>query len=208
MAGEWPWVSVVKRELIYKLLVLGQSALLVGATGATGKYLLKELLSSPHFTRVGEYGRKVTPLEQIASGKKKLEQKVVDFENLEDAGLNTGNWDVVFITYYFANLNTAPHVSDTCCTGLEPQKMLLDRLLPLRKLTESELSLWTRCHILPWLIQIRRYVVSVAHAAKTDTSQRLVYLSVSLSPIYVGSYPHVRSQSAGSNPSSHFLYPR
>jgi len=90
---------------------------------------------------VGEYGRKVTPLEQIASGKKKLEQKVVDFENLEDAGLNTGNWDVVFITYYFANLNTAPHVSDTCCTGLEPQKMLLDRLLPLRKLTESELSL-------------------------------------------------------------------
>jgi len=60
--------------------------------------LLKELLSSPHFTRVGEYGRRVTPLDQITSGKEKLEQKTVDFEKLEDAGLNAGKWDVVFIT--------------------------------------------------------------------------------------------------------------
>ena len=80
---------------------LGQSALLIGATGATGKHVLKELLSSPHFTRVGEYGRKVTPLENITSGKEKLEQKTVDFEKLEDAGLNAGQWDVVFITYVF-----------------------------------------------------------------------------------------------------------
>jgi len=76
----------------------GQSALLIGATGATGKYALKELLSSPHFTRVGEYGRRVTPLEQVTFGKEKLEQKVIDFEKLEDAGLKTGRWDVVFIT--------------------------------------------------------------------------------------------------------------
>jgi oxidoreductase len=62
---------------------------------------LKELLSSPHFTRVGEYGRRVTPLEQITSGKEKLEQKTIDFEKLEDAGLKDGRWDVVFITYVF-----------------------------------------------------------------------------------------------------------
>jgi oxidoreductase len=80
---------------------IGQSALLIGATGATGKHLLKELLSSPQFTRVGEYGRRVTPLEQITSGKEKLEQKIVDFEKITDAGLNVGKWDVVFITYYF-----------------------------------------------------------------------------------------------------------
>lgn len=77
---------------------LGQSALLFGATGATGKYVLKELLASPHFTRVGEYGRRITPLEQIQFGKEKLEQKIIDFEKLEDAGLQTGKWDVVFIT--------------------------------------------------------------------------------------------------------------
>jgi len=76
----------------------GQSALIIGATGATGKNVLKELLSSPHFTRVGEYGRRVTPLEQITSGKEKLEQKTIDFEKLEDAGLKDGRWDVVFIT--------------------------------------------------------------------------------------------------------------
>jgi len=76
---------------------LGQSALLIGATGATGKYLLKDLLSSPHFTRVGEYGRRITPLEQITSGKEKLEQKTINFEQLEDAGLKAGRWDVVFV---------------------------------------------------------------------------------------------------------------
>ncbi|THH16165.1 hypothetical protein EW146_g4425 [Bondarzewia mesenterica] len=77
----------------------GQSALLIGATGATGKHLLRELLASPHFTRVGEAGRRVTPPEQLPSGADgKLEQKVVDFEKIDQAGLRDGKWDVVFIT--------------------------------------------------------------------------------------------------------------
>jgi len=76
----------------------GQSALLLGATGGTGKHVLKELLLSPHFTQVGEYGRRVTSIEQIESGKEKLEQKTIDFEKLEEAGLNARKWDVVFIT--------------------------------------------------------------------------------------------------------------
>jgi oxidoreductase len=98
-----------------------QSALIIGATGATGKKLLNELLSSPHFTRVGEYGRRwvcipftlpvtyhgemefaccrVTPEDQLGPGKAKLEQKVIDFERLEASGLKDGKWDVVYITY-------------------------------------------------------------------------------------------------------------
>ncbi|KAF7985785.1 hypothetical protein HWV62_411 [Athelia sp. TMB] len=66
--------------------------------GATGKHVLAEILASPSFSRVGEYGRRVTPLEKITAGKEKLEQKTVDFEKIEEAGLASGNWDVVFIT--------------------------------------------------------------------------------------------------------------
>lgn len=80
---------------------LGQSALILGATGAVGRNLLAELLASPHFTKVGEYGRRVTSQERLAraEGRSKLEQKVIDFERLEEAGLGDGKWDVVFITY-------------------------------------------------------------------------------------------------------------
>jgi len=76
-----------------------QSALIVGATGQTGRHLLQSILASPHFTRVGEYGRRITPADQISTGKDKLEQKVIDFEKLHDSGLSHGKWDVVFITY-------------------------------------------------------------------------------------------------------------
>jgi len=78
----------------------GQSALILGATGATGRYLLKEILSSTHFTRVGEFGRRVTPADQLESvpGRQKLEQKTIDFERLDQAGLKDGNWDVIFVT--------------------------------------------------------------------------------------------------------------
>ncbi|KDQ61911.1 hypothetical protein JAAARDRAFT_525851 [Jaapia argillacea MUCL 33604] len=74
------------------------SAIIFGATGATGKHVLKEVLASSHFTRVGEYGRRVTDSAQLSGGKEKLEQKVIDFEKLGDAGIKEGKWDVVFIT--------------------------------------------------------------------------------------------------------------
>jgi oxidoreductase len=80
-------------------LVSGKSALIIGATGQTGRHLLQNLLISPHFTRVGEYGRRLTPAEHIINGKDKLEQKAIDFEKLQESGLKQGNWDVVFITY-------------------------------------------------------------------------------------------------------------
>lgn len=75
----------------------GKSALIIGATGATGKHVLKQLLASKDYTRVGEYGRRVT--QDITEGKEKLEQKAIDFEKLEEAGLKEGKWDVVIVTY-------------------------------------------------------------------------------------------------------------
>jgi oxidoreductase len=40
----------------------------------------------------------VTPAEELsAHARGKLDQKVIDFERLDEAGLRDGNWDVVFI---------------------------------------------------------------------------------------------------------------
>jgi oxidoreductase len=75
-----------------------KTALIFGATGQTGQHLLRELIASPNFSRVCEAGRRVTPAEELsAHAKGKLEQKVIDFERLDEAGLRDGNWDVVFI---------------------------------------------------------------------------------------------------------------
>ncbi|PPQ63109.1 hypothetical protein CVT24_005820 [Panaeolus cyanescens] len=75
-----------------------KTALILGATGQTGQHLLKSLLASSEYSRVAEYGRRVTPSDDISTGKDKLEQKVIDFEKLQDSDLKKGNWDVVFIT--------------------------------------------------------------------------------------------------------------
>jgi oxidoreductase len=77
----------------------GKSALLLGGTGAVGKKLLAELLASDEWTRVGEYGRRVTaPSADADAAPSKLEQKTIDFEALDGAGLKDGRWDVVFVT--------------------------------------------------------------------------------------------------------------
>jgi len=74
------------------------SALIFGATGQTGRHLLRELIECPKFTRVCEVGRRVTPAEDLpAQASGKLDQKVIDFERLEEVGLREGQWDVVFI---------------------------------------------------------------------------------------------------------------
>ncbi|KAH9968446.1 hypothetical protein BGW80DRAFT_1338589 [Lactifluus volemus] len=75
-----------------------QSAIIFGATGQTGRHLLRQLIESPTFSRVCEAGRRTTPKEDLpphADGK--LEQKVIDFERLDEAGLKEGSWDVVFL---------------------------------------------------------------------------------------------------------------
>lgn len=75
-----------------------KSALLLGATGAVGKRLLAELLAGDQWTRVGEYGRRVSTPPSNPTAQSKLEQKVIDFEDLGKANLNAGRWDVVFVT--------------------------------------------------------------------------------------------------------------
>ena len=70
-----------------------------GATGSTGRHVLRELLASSHFGRVVEAGRRVTAAEAIADlpGKEKLEQKTIDFDNLAEARLAELKADVVVI---------------------------------------------------------------------------------------------------------------
>lgn len=75
-----------------------RTALIIGATGQTGRHLLQNLLASDYFTHVAEYGRRVTPADQITTGKDKLEQNAIDFEKIQDSGLSQGKWDVVYIT--------------------------------------------------------------------------------------------------------------
>jgi N-acetyl-gamma-glutamylphosphate reductase len=99
-----------------------KTALILGSTGQTGRHLLRELITCPTYTRVCEAGRRVTPAEDLAAlqGREKLEQKVVDFERLDEAGLKEGQWDVVFITYvsilsfpflFFSSDSSAPSLS-------------------------------------------------------------------------------------------------
>lgn len=106
--------NCVTNLTINPLPAASQSALIIGATGQTGRYVLQNLLASSQFTRVGEYGRRVTPKDDsITTGWDKLEQKVIDFEKLQESGLNQGNWDVVFITYVSCSLCPSPQVQST-----------------------------------------------------------------------------------------------
>ncbi|KAH8827493.1 hypothetical protein DL96DRAFT_1251589 [Flagelloscypha sp. PMI_526] len=77
-----------------------KTALLIGATGRTGRRLLPLLLASNSgFAKVAEYGRRVTPKDQLpVESLSRLEQKVIDFEKISESGLKDGKWDVVFIT--------------------------------------------------------------------------------------------------------------
>jgi oxidoreductase len=74
---------------------MSSTALLIGATGFVGKQLLPLILESSHFSQVGEFGRRVT---SFSSANPKLQQRVIDFENIGDAGLREGAWDVIFVT--------------------------------------------------------------------------------------------------------------
>jgi oxidoreductase len=74
------------------------NAIILGATGATGSELLKELLARKAFNSIYEVGRRTTPLEGL-TGTEKLTQKSIDLEKLDEAGLKDKKWDVVFITY-------------------------------------------------------------------------------------------------------------
>ncbi|KAI8334474.1 hypothetical protein BD560DRAFT_414558 [Blakeslea trispora] len=58
------------------------TAMIFGATGAVGKELLKELLTTGKYDKVVSVGRRTVELDSTIP-QDKLEQKVVDFEHLE-----------------------------------------------------------------------------------------------------------------------------
>ncbi|KAG9033911.1 Protein fmp52, mitochondrial [Tulasnella sp. JGI-2019a] len=133
----------------------GESVLLLGATGATGRHVLRELLASNHWNRVVEAGRRVTAADVVKGleGKEKLVQKTIDFEKLETAGLREEKADVVIIV-----LGTSK-----AAAGSEENFIKIDR----------------------------KYVIDAAKVAKTESEQRLLYLS-----------------STGTSATSCFLYPK
>ncbi|KZV65037.1 NAD(P)-binding protein [Peniophora sp. CONT] len=131
------------------------TAIIFGATGATGRHVLRELLESPTYSKVLEAGRRVTPVDKLPpSAKDKLEQQTIDFEKLEENSKLQG-YDHVYITLGTTKKNA----------GSAEAFERIDR----------------------------EYVLNAAKAAKTpgSTTQRLLYCS-----------------SAGSSPTSYFLYPR
>ena len=63
---------------------------------------MREVINSPHFNRVGEFGSSVTAEKKLPAGAAgKLDQRVIDFDRLDEARIKEGRWDVVFITYVF-----------------------------------------------------------------------------------------------------------
>jgi hypothetical protein len=95
-----PHHHITSFETHISRLHLGKSALILGSTGATGKHVLKEVLASPEYTRVGEFGRRVTSEKDLPADHAKLEQHTIDFDKLTaggDEGLKAGKWDVVII---------------------------------------------------------------------------------------------------------------
>ena len=71
----------------------GKTALVLGATGATGSHILKQLIASNDYVKVGEFGRRVTP----GIAQEKLKQEVIDFEKLDPAAFKKEKWDVVYV---------------------------------------------------------------------------------------------------------------
>jgi oxidoreductase len=74
------------------------SAIVFGATGATGRHILSTVLGMKEYTKVGEFGRRITPAESLTGDTSKLIQTTIDFENIaEEAELKRHHWDVVYI---------------------------------------------------------------------------------------------------------------
>ncbi|KAF9118181.1 Protein fmp52, mitochondrial [Mortierella sp. 14UC] len=76
------------------------SCLVLGGTGAVGKCLVKDALSSNAFTRVLTLGRRPVPTENDSSftNLSALDQKTVDFENIATTFPQTDLPQVVFCT--------------------------------------------------------------------------------------------------------------
>jgi len=77
---------------------MGKTALLLGATGETGRELLRELVHAPAFDKVVTVTRRLTelPKEEAYS---KVEQRVVDFDKLSEHSAAFQNVDKASVAW-------------------------------------------------------------------------------------------------------------
>jgi len=71
-------------------------AVVVGASGACGKSLIKELVECPKYSRITTLGRKELQLTEEAKKSGKIEQHVIDMEKLENCKKEVANHEVAF----------------------------------------------------------------------------------------------------------------
>ncbi|KAG0068501.1 hypothetical protein BGZ92_004883 [Podila epicladia] len=74
------------------------SCLILGGTGAVGKYLVRDALASNSFTKVLTLGRRTVPTDDSYQNQQLLEQKTVDFDNVEGSFPTSDLPQVVFLT--------------------------------------------------------------------------------------------------------------
>ncbi|KAG8844346.1 Protein fmp52, mitochondrial [Tulasnella sp. 330] len=80
-----------------------RSALVVGATGSVGQRVLRYLLRGSSYSRIGEYGRYLSDKRELAlegisrTALRRLEQKIIDFETLQDGEWTIEEWDVIYM---------------------------------------------------------------------------------------------------------------
>src|SRR5687767_3123462 len=70
---------------------MSKTAVLIGATGLTGNYLLNELLNDPFYDTV-----KILIRRPLDINNSKLEKKIVDFNDSDSVLIAISNSDVVF----------------------------------------------------------------------------------------------------------------
>jgi len=76
-------------------MALTKSALILGSTGETGRELLSQMVKTATFGRIVTVGRRVVPLPE-EEGYDRVEQKVVDFDNIEKHEADFANVDTAF----------------------------------------------------------------------------------------------------------------
>jgi len=74
------------------------SAFVLGASGTAGKSIVKALIDHPKFDKVTLFGRRALDLSNVSdkTGYSKIEQKIIDFENVEKYANDFHGFDVGF----------------------------------------------------------------------------------------------------------------
>ena len=72
-----------------------KSALVLGATGETGREVLNKLVATPSYGKIVSVGRRLIDLPE-EEGFKRVEQKVVNFDKLDEYAADFNGIDAAF----------------------------------------------------------------------------------------------------------------